>query len=545
MDPFKNILEAALGTPSVTSVAMTTRSATRGSAPKSHVAGKAKAKTVRASRGRAVARESPRAGAGASPPRAGAGASPVRESPRAGVSLRELPPKVIVDNFTNFLKENHINPAIFNKRIAQLTKRKYEVIPIRERDQADGEEDIDDFPDLFLEDWYSSHDAEYENSWKEQISGTFPFGWDDTRINLDSALIVASREGRVDAVKSALYLGANVNDRDGAPLIKACRNGHTDVVKLLIDAGADINARGGWPLILANFEITDLLINAGADVNIRNGAPLISAVKSNDLDKIDLLIGDEEADQEANEEADRLGLPHLPRRSYADVNIGQGEVLCNAVKVSMNYDTIKLLLDRGADVRVRNHQPICLAAGYSSATIVDELITRGADVNAQNGIPLVNASGKYPFSGKYENVKLLLERGADVHLQNDDAIYCASVHNLAYIVGILIRYGANVNARDGNTLIVAISSDYRDIINMLIEAGADVNIQNGKPIHEAVIRNNTNVVRQLIDAGADVNTRPLIKHALEKKNIDIVEALVGAGAKITRTELTKAHSLKK
>ena len=101
-----------------------------------------------------------------------------------------------------------------------------------------------------------------------------------TREEVNKALLSAAEEGDVEALKSALAAGADVNaaDCDGiTSLICAALNGNKEGLKLLIEAGADVNAvdgNGTTSLMYAaqdgNEEILKSLIESGADVNVED-----------------------------------------------------------------------------------------------------------------------------------------------------------------------------------------------------------------------------------------------------------------------------------
>ena len=67
----------------------------------------------------------------------------------------------------------------------------------------------------------------------------------------------AAKSGDINAVRTLLDKGADVNEKDGVggtPLFWAVREGHTELAKLLIERGADVNKRdnAGWgPLFWA------------------------------------------------------------------------------------------------------------------------------------------------------------------------------------------------------------------------------------------------------------------------------------------------------
>jgi ankyrin repeat protein len=80
--------------------------------------------------------------------------------------------------------------------------------------------------------------------------------------------------------------------------------------------------------------------------------------------------------------------------------------------VKGNLQEVKLLLDRGADMKVKVLS-LVIASRYGHTEIVKLLLDNGADIEAKNDYnktPLIIASEE----GHTEIVKLLLERGADI-----------------------------------------------------------------------------------------------------------------------------------
>ena len=79
-----------------------------------------------------------------------------------------------------------------------------------------------------------------------------------------------------------------------------------------------------------------------------------------------------------------------------------------------HLDTVKFLLNVGANVNAQDGEAIKLAAVNGHQEVVRYLLFSGADPDAGSGEPLVNAS-EY---GRGEIVKLLLEYGADPTLED-------------------------------------------------------------------------------------------------------------------------------
>lgn len=97
----------------------------------------------------------------------------------------------------------------------------------------------------------------------------------------ETKLHVACIAGKVNAVRTLLAQGCNVNAVDNAgwtPLHEACNHGFIEIVELLLENGANINHRGGagaggiTPLYDAaqagNFDIMELLLDHKASASV-------------------------------------------------------------------------------------------------------------------------------------------------------------------------------------------------------------------------------------------------------------------------------------
>ena len=85
-------------------------------------------------------------------------------------------------------------------------------------------------------------------------------------------------------------------------------------------------------------------------------------------------------------------------------------------------EVIKLLIEKGANIRTQNNQAIIEASEHGHLEIIDLLIKNGIDIRTQNNQAIVNASK----GGYLEIVKLLINYGADVCALNNQAIILAS-----------------------------------------------------------------------------------------------------------------------
>lgn len=99
-----------------------------------------------------------------------------------------------------------------------------------------------------------------------------------------TALINATIDGKIKAVKSLLGAGANPNSRDqkgNTSLILAAANGQKDIAELLLnhDVDANIQNNDGWTALMfsawsGHTEIVKLLLTSDADTNLKNNKRL-------------------------------------------------------------------------------------------------------------------------------------------------------------------------------------------------------------------------------------------------------------------------------
>jgi ankyrin repeat protein len=122
--------------------------------------------------------------------------------------------------------------------------------------------------------------------------------------DLTEALGVSALDGEIEAIRSALKGGLDVNAQDSnglTMLMMAGFNGHAELVRLLLDAGADINQTesiGRTALMLAStgpsVETVKLLLDSGAKVNMTDNhedwTALMMAAAEGQTEVVNLLL---------------------------------------------------------------------------------------------------------------------------------------------------------------------------------------------------------------------------------------------------------------
>jgi len=124
--------------------------------------------------------------------------------------------------------------------------------------------------------------------------------------------------------------------------------------------------------------------------------------------------------------------------------------------------------------------------------------------------PLLLAA-RIPNPGSLETIKLLLDRGADINHQEGlgrMALIFAIDHRNLEVVRELLKRGANVNIKDsyGNTpLRAAVRLNQPEIVKLLLEAGADVRavtVNGGTILQAAIWHQNPKIIDLLTSYGA-------------------------------------------
>lgn len=316
------------------------------------------------------------------------------------------------------------------------------------------------------------------------------------------------------------------DDRSGpnglsAELAAAIRSGDEAAVRRLIENGTAVNARdaeGNTALIVAALyarpECLDLLLKKGADANAANRAGTTALIRAaTSYDKARLLLD-------------------AGAKAHAQTALGNTSLMLAARRYG-NSRTVKLLLERGADVGERNKfgvGPMLAGAASGDLETVRLLLDRGADPNdfpelRHRDAPLASGSRTPLMWAAYHNdvpmVRLLLDRGADPNkmIVFGSPLSHACWHDSLEAAELLIERGAKVDSRDPianfTPLHWAASSESprADLVKLLLAKGADPNAEGGQHVGAFVAipqtprllaekRGRTAIVAALIAAGA-------------------------------------------
>ena len=221
---------------------------------------------------------------------------------------------------------------------------------------------------------------------------------DQTYVDNDSPLKIASAKGDLELVKEFIKRGANVNFRGEGNIdalhsaVMSTNENSLKIMKELLDAGAEVDVEYGWeepvPILLETIGVDEskcdlekfkMLAEYGADINYDSyGYPLIRyAVNAGRLDIVKYLVS----------KGIDPAMKYELKEYYPNVNIS----LLASTLYNSDTEMAKYLIEQGADVNT----PIPSEDGYP-------LLLQAID------------------NGKTELVKLLIEKGADTTVVNKE-----------------------------------------------------------------------------------------------------------------------------
>ncbi|KAI4455209.1 molting protein mlt-4 [Holotrichia oblita] len=169
---------------------------------------------------------------------------------------------------------------------------------------------------------------------------------------------------------------------------------------------------------------------------------------------------------------------------------GQGTdntFLSRVIKYSGQKYPLEILLENQINVNLPGEDgdtPLIDAAGYSTPDVIELLLANGAAING------VGSEGPHRTAlifavveGKQENVRLLLQKGAQIHFKQESLLCTAVNAKNVEMVHVLLENGADPNEKNHygwSALHLAVHGNSKDIVKKLLEFKADVNIANNE-----------------------------------------------------------------
>ncbi|TVY44826.1 Ankyrin repeat domain-containing protein [Lachnellula subtilissima] len=395
------------------------------------------------------------------------------------------------------------------------------------------------------------------------------------------AIIAMAYSGDVEGVKALLKAGADVRKYGGmyhSAIQASAEDGNWEIAEILLEAGADINACGGfYGTVLESayrdgyFQLIWKLYHWGASNTINGGtwgSVLGSAIGGSCHTLVHQLV--ESHNVNVNQTCGKWGSPlHFvilhrndDEEELVDVFLGANADV-NAVggcystplgaAVAVGKENVyRKLLDKGADPNLVDGKsgrgPLFLACREQKYDYVKQLIERGADVNSctKRGSVLQSAAfSSDRAEGGLKIIQYLISCGAELNAVTEGphgtALNAAAKNGDVKTIKWMLKHGADFNLIGGpfgSALQAAAFHAPTESIRFLLKSGADVNQIGGKyrtALQAACAAGNTKTAKLLLKHGADPNIKggkygTALQAACVARNTWLVQLLLSRGA---------------
>lgn len=336
------------------------------------------------------------------------------------------------------------------------------------------------------------------------------------------------------------------------PLIKAVYWGNLSVVVALLDAGADVNiceselgAKGNALMRAADYDRVDViheLIKRGIDWNAKdvlhrsaihsaaiNGSFRSLAVLL-DLPQIDINLQDVNGNTPMHDAAgsfDSLALKLLlDKGAKIDVRNHRGKTPLDTARANGRRTNLKLLMEKYAEElempkgsltgMLLEEPNLIQAAQHGDKATVDSILTAYKQDKSMNIEERDDWLGRTPLqhaidAGHFQIVKKLHHAGASIHVQDKigrTAIHIAALRDRFSIARYLLRNGVDLTLKDRwgvNVMEDAAPSLQVLLLQYGIQITKDQDLE--KLLFLAAELGNMKTVRRLVTAGADVQVK--------------------------------------
>jgi ankyrin repeat protein len=249
--------------------------------------------------------------------------------------------------------------------------------------------------------------------------------------------------------------------------------GNTAVVRLVLSRQPQLldsvdstrSTALGWAVNFGHEDVAEVLLKEGAEITNCKEETLLNCAARNRLDGIVCLLI--EHDTLLRNRTLRLSGEENERDLHVAVIKGDGSQVGRILKRKVDVDA------RDSD----GGTALQWAAWYDHTTIVEQLLNCGADINAADHTSGRSALHEASEKGNYDTMKLLLDRGVSMDAPdrwNWTALHRAAFQGDREAVELLLSYGTDINAKTGhgcNALQLACINAQLDTIRLLIERG--------------------------------------------------------------------------
>jgi ankyrin repeat protein len=359
---------------------------------------------------------------------------------------------------------------------------------------------------------------------RERNIDIIKYMWSKGVLNED-CILTAIEFNNKELVEFFLDNGVNIHYRNDVAIITAAEVGNLDILLYLIDKGADIHVNRDDIMHAAvygnNIEVIRTLLNMGVSVMPHYSRIMYDAIKQSPIDIIRLLL-------------DNSGVINPQNTLFSHLAI-----------IRCNIEIFELLLDRGLIIDYKSHntlgiiiekgeyemlrylkgiinqgvatRELLLAVQHSRLEILKYLIENGQDPNSGCGKLLVSTISNECEDGILE---LLIDKGADIHINNDEPLIQAIRMNNHRAIRLLLDRGSEIYLKNDNILISAILNNDSSIMDLLLNKGFSIHNMSAELLRCAIDSGLREMVIYLLKKGAHIKTMDEYKSLTCNKIID-------------------------
>ena len=253
-----------------------------------------------------------------------------------------------------------------------------------------------------------------KNGCSEEILDLLLQGNTDVTVNNNSALRYAISRRHITLIKPLIKAGSDVSLDNNSAIKLALSCLDDNLIHFLLKHNADPNSC--FEELCKSIKDIELrtiqyFIEYRLDLALYGKELLQHSSRSNRLDIIELIDSKIDISQYVNDlltTAVRAGNSEIVQFYTSKCSVLSENLILIAVKRGYT-ETVRILINAGADVTIQDNSPICLATAYGYTAISNLLLKAGADPAARDNEPIQNAHKNKHF----ELEKLLLSYGAD------------------------------------------------------------------------------------------------------------------------------------
>ncbi|PVV03243.1 hypothetical protein BB560_002283 [Smittium megazygosporum] len=314
---------------------------------------------------------------------------------------------------------------------------------------------------------------------------------------VSKALVTACENGSIQTVKLLTSYGVDIHYQADLPLRTATQVGNLLAVQHLLEIGANASIMENNPLSIAlannHFEIADCLIKYGASVQTKGNSFLIKYSKAGDLSAVAYLLGRGADIHAQNDLAFKVACLNGKLNITAFLlakGVSVNSIEENSLEIIINrgyYLTAKLLISKGANISYGNYYIFGLVVREQSLELVKFIVEKRPCVLCV----INNAFLESIYTGNTRIISYLLDHGANIHFQNDQALLISVEEEQYAVAQLLLSRGADVDSADRRCITTAIRRGSYDLVRMLLKHGGYLQQDDPYPLNQGFYKNKT------------------------------------------------------